>query len=269
MKNVQTAACAALVAVASLGAAQNYYSVDTVNDVLYRINPLTGAAAAVGPLGVDVDNVDLTWHNGALYAKSQSTVNGTRIYQLVTTGAWAGFAIPGGALNGGGYLGAEAAGLAGAGANLFATYSNQPPTNFYSGSFATVNPVTGALGSPSFLTTDADGLCFDSGFFWSMDVINPSLGCDLYRGAAVPTTYIGTMSYDNTLATNPVDMVGLNPTSLIAVGQTGRNLVRIFRATGARGIVTPITGIPNNAFMKGLAVEPGCVTVWWLWNRLD
>ncbi len=248
---------------AAAASAQTYYTVDTVNDVLYQINPTTGVATPVGPLGVDVDQIDLAWHNGALYGKSVSTVNGVRLYQIVTTGAWAGYAIPGGALNGGGYVGAEAAGLASNGAGLFLSYSNQPPVNFFSLSFAPVNPMTGTLGASSGLSSDIDAMGFASGQFYGMDVIAPGAGCLLYRGAASPTIFVGSMTYDTTLASNPVDLETYTSAFLIAMGQTGRNLVQVNRTTGARGTVTPITGIPGNALLRGLARDPGCRS--WLW----
>ena len=130
-------------ALAAVGHAQTYYTIDVTNDVLYRINVVTGVAVPVGSLGVDVDGTDMAWQQGALYAKTFGTGVGNRIYQIVTTGAFAGFAIPGGLLAGGGYQGAEAAGLASNGTALFLTYSNQAPVNFFSTNFGSVPPIRG------------------------------------------------------------------------------------------------------------------------------
>lgn len=240
-------------ALAAIGNSQTYYSIDVTNDVLYTINVNTGLATMVGSLGSDLDGVDMTWNQGALYAKSFGTSNGSRIYQLVTNGAFAGFAIPGAQLNGGGYQGAEAAGLAGNGAGLYLTYSNQVPIDYYSQQFGRVDPVTGLITYLSSQSTDADAMGFTGGQFWTVDIINPSAGYDIYRGATSPTTFVGNDTYDVTLDTNPVDLEYYSPTELVSVSQTGRKLVRVNRFTGLRGTVTPIAGIPANGFMKGLA----------------
>jgi hypothetical protein len=245
-----------IAALAAVGKAQTYYSIDVTNDNLYTLNVLTGAATLVGPLGADLDGVDMAWHQGALYAKSFGTSNGTRIYQIVTTGVFAGTAIPGALINGGGYQGAECAGLASNGASLYLTYSDQPPTNFYSTAFGKVNPLTGTITFVNYIPTDGDAMGFTGGQFWTVDVMFPSTGYDIYRGNTTPATFVGNDSYDTTLATNPVDLEFLSASELIAVGQTGKMLVHVNRTTGARGTVTPITGLPSNAFMKGIAREP-------------
>jgi hypothetical protein len=236
--------------------AQTYYSIDVTNDNLYTLNVLTGAATLVGPLGVDVDGVDMAWHQGALYAKSFGTTSGTRIFQIVTTGVFAGTALPGAPINGGGYQGAEAAGLASNGTSLYLTYSDQPPTNYYSTAFGKIDPMTGTITFVSYIPTDGDAMGYTGGQFWTIDVKAPGTGYDVYRGASNPSTFVGNDTYDVTLATNPVDIEYLSATELIAVSQTGRNLVHVNRTTGARGTVTPITGIPSNGFMKGIAREP-------------
>ena len=249
----------ALCGIGAFGAAaraQTYYSIDVTNDNLYTLNVLTGAATLVGPLGADLDGVDMAWHQGALYAKSFGTSSGTRIFQIVTTGVFAGTAIPGALLNGGGYQGAEAAGLASNGASLYLTYSDQPPTNYYSTAFGKVNPLTGLITFVSYIPTDADAMGYTGGQFWTVDVMFPSTGYDIYRGSAAPATFVGNDTYDTTLATNPVDVEFFSASELIAVSQTGKNLVHVNRTTGARGTVTPITGIPPNAFFKGIAREP-------------
>lgn len=249
-------ACGGLAALSTLGSAQTYYSIDVTNDTVYTLNVVTGAATLVGALGADLDGVDMAWHQGALYAKSFGTSNGARIYQIVTTGMYAGYALPGALLNGGGYQGAEIAGLASNGVSLHVTYSDQPPTNFFSTSFGKVNPLSGAITFLQYIPTDADAMGYIGGQFWTMDVMFPFNGYDLYRGAAAPATFTGNDTYDTTLASNPVDLEFFSATELVTVSQTGRNLVRVSRINGARGTVTPITGIPANGFMKGIAREP-------------
>lgn len=244
---------------ATFAGAQTYYSVDVTNDVLYKINSTTGVATAVGPIMADLDTVDMTWQQGALYAKSNSTTTGTRIYQLVTVGMYAGLALPGAAINGGGYQGAEVAGLASNGSSLFMTYCNQPPVNFYSTVFGSINPLTGTLSSPQAITTDADAMCYTGGKFWTVDVIAPGSGYQIYNGAATPNTYVGGDVYDTSLQLNPTDLEYLSSTQLIAIGQTGRFLVRLNRSNGTRLSWTPITGIPNNAKMQGIAYQPPCL----------
>lgn len=257
MKTLATLSAIAMLA--TIGSAQTYYSVDVVNDVLYKVNPTTGVATAVGPLGTDVDGVDMAWHQGALYAKSFGTTSGNRIYQLVTVGMYAGFALPGALINGGGYQGAEIAGLASDGSNLYVTYSNQPPVNFYSTNFGRINPMTGTITSPMTISTDADAMGYVGGKFWTMDVIAPGSGYQLYNGTSVPNNYVGGDTYDNALSVNPVDIENYSSNALVTIGQTGRYLVRISKLNGARLSWTPITGIPNNAFMKGIAYAPPCL----------
>jgi hypothetical protein len=256
---MKTLTCLAALALVATGAqSQTYYSVDVTNDALYTVNVFTGAATLVGPLSTDVDVVDLAWHQGVLYMKSASSVNGNRVYQVVHNGMWAGIALPGNAVNGGGYQGAEVAGLASNGAGLFATYSVAPPVNFNSNRFAPVNPMSGAFGTPQTLDYDADSMGYASGQFWAVDVVAPGSGCNIYRGVGIPGTFVGNISYDTSLDTNPVDVEDLNPTQLVSVGQTGKFLVRLFKATGMRGTILPITGIPSNAKMSGIAMNPGC-----------
>lgn len=238
--------------------ADTYYTIDVTSDVLYKINVVTGVATSVGPLGADLDGVDMAWHQGALYAKTFGTSAGNRIYQVLTTGMFAGSGLPGAAFNGGGYQGAEIAGLASNGATLFVTYSNQAPVNFFSTNFGSVNPLTGTITALNTLATDADNMSFVAGQFWSIDVIAPGSGYDLYRGATSPSTFVGNDTYDVTLDTNPVDTELYGGNWLVAVSQTGKKLVLVNRLTGARGTVTPITGtgLPANFFMKGIAREP-------------
>lgn len=243
-------------ALATTSQAQTYYSIDVTNDTLYRINVVNGNCIPLGSLGVDVDGVDLAWHQGALYAKSFGTSNGARIYQIVTTGMYAGYALPGAPLNGGGYLGAEVAGLASDGTNLCLTYSTQSPVSYYSTNIGRVNPLSGAITYVSSMSTDADAMCYVGGQFWTLDIINQWSGYDVYRGTSAPTTFVGNDSYDPTFATNPVDLDVFSPTKLVAVSQDGKNLVQVDRVTGLRGLITPLTGLPPNAIMKGLAFAP-------------
>lgn len=244
---------------ATIGNAQTYYSADVTNDVLYKINATTGVATVVGPIMADLDTVDMTWHQGALYAKSNSVNTGTRVYQLVTVGMYAGLALPGAAFNGGGYQGAEVAGLASNGTSLFMTYCNQPPVNFYSTTFGNINPLTGTLSSPQSIPTDADAMCYTGGKFWTVDVIAPGSGYQIYNGATAPNVLVGGDVYDTSLQLNPTDLEYLSSTQLIAIGQTGRFIVRLNRSNGTRISWTPITGIPNNAKMQGIAYQPPCL----------
>jgi hypothetical protein len=243
-------------ALATASQAQTYYSIDVTNDTLYRINVVNGNAILLGSLGVDVDGVDMAWHQGALYAKSFGTSNGTRIYQIVTSGMYAGYALPGAPLNGGGYLGAEVAGLASDGTTLCLTYSTQTPVSFYSTNIGTVNPLSGAITFVSTLSTDADAMCYVGGQFWTLDIINQWSGYDLYRGTPAPLSFVGNDTYDVTFATNPVDIDFFSAAKHVAVSQDGKNLVQVDRVTGLRGLITPLTGLPPTAVMKGLAFAP-------------
>jgi len=255
IRNLSTLLLAAS-ALATATQAQTYYSIDVTNDTLYRVNVVGGNCVLLGSLGVDVDGVDMAWHQGALYAKSFGTSNGARIYQIVTSGMYAGYALPGAPINGGGYLGAEVAGLASDGTNLCLTYSTQAPVSFYSTNIGTVNPLTGTLTWVSALATDADAMCYVGGQFWTLDIINQWSGYDLYRGTPAPTSFVGNDTYDVTFATNPVDIDVFSPAKLVAVSQDGKNLVQVDRVTGLRGLITPLTGLPPNAYMKGLAFAP-------------
>jgi hypothetical protein len=265
--NTKLAAIALGLATLSTSAlAQTYYTIDVANDALYTINPTTGVATFKGNFMYDIDGVDMAWHQGALYAKTFNSVAGTRVWQVLTTGMYAGLGIGGSAINGGGYQGAEIAGLASDGTNLYVTYSNQPPTNNYSTSFGRINPLTGTITFLGSINTDADAMCYTGNQFWTMDVIAPGSGYQVYRGAAIPNVFVGGDTYDNSLATNPVDMEFYSPTQLVTVGQTGKNLVRIWRNTGKRASVVPITGAPANAVFKGIAYQPPCVSWDYLHN---
>lgn len=253
-----TISALALVWLAALGQAQTYYTVDVTNDDLYKINVTTGVATKVGPLGIDINAADLTWHQGALYAGTNNASDVHRVLQIVTTGVFAGTALAGAPLNGGGYQGAEAGALASDGNSLYICYSNQKPVDFYSTNFGKVNPVTGTISFVSTIPTDADAMGYVGGKFWTMDVINPSSGYQLFNGTTIPNTYVGGDTYDNSLLTNPVDIENYSATLLVTVGQGGRHLVLVNKASGLRGVSTPITGIPSNAVMKGIAYDPGC-----------
>lgn len=248
--------CAVL---APVGAAQTYYSIDVTNDKLYTINPSTGAATLVGPLLADLDGVDLAWHQGALYAKSYGTVNGGRIYQIVTEGVFAGLALPGAPLNGGGYQGGEAGGLASNGVDLYLAYSDQPAPDYFSTQFSVVNPFTGTISAPTTIPTDADGMGFIGGQFWTVDVISVAGGVRIYRGNPAPNILVGVDTFDPSQATNPVDIEFFSQAEHVSVSGSGRNLIRIDRLTGMRVLPpTPITGIPSDAVMKGLARSRPC-----------
>lgn len=258
MKNKLASVLFGLTAMTTMSQAQKYYTVDVANDALYKINVTTGVATFIGNLGTDMDGVDLAWHQGALYAKSYGSSTGNRIWQIVTTGMYAGLGLPGALLNGGGYQGAEAAGLASNGTDLYMTYSNQPPVNFYSTTFGKVNPLTGTLTPVSSIVTDADAMGYFGGKFWTVDVINSSSGYEIYKGATIPNLYVGFDTYDNSLATNPVDIEDYNASQFVAIGQTGKYVIRLNKSNGKRASFVPITGAPANAVFKGLAFEPGC-----------
>lgn len=237
-----------------------YYSIDVTNDVLYRLNAVSGNATPIGALGVNLESTDLAWHDGALYAKSYAVSSGAAIHQIVTSGVFAGRALSGAALNGSGYVGAEAAGLASNGASLFLTYSIEPVGGYTSNRFGRVNPLTGGITYLATLATDADAMGFSGSNFWSYDNINASIPSRFYRGPLWPDTYVGAIPYDTTQATNPGDMEHLNEILLLSVSTDGRNLLRIYKSNGARGAVTAISGAPANAVFRGLALEPKCIT---------
>jgi hypothetical protein len=260
LRKLKLVALASLL-LAPLCNAQTYYTVDAANDVLYTVNVFTGIATPVGPLGVNMTNVDLAWHQGALYASDYGGPSGNRIFQVLTKGMFKGLAIPGAALTGGGYIGAGIGGIASNGANLCIAYSIETPAFNNANRFSIVNPLTGAIGAPVIVPLDVDGLGFAFANFAAINVIGPASGYDLYRGAASPSTLGGNDTYDPTLAWNPVDceiFPVLAPKRLIAVGQTGKYLVQIAYPTGLRGVAIPIAGfgLPPNFFMKGIAREP-------------
>jgi len=249
---------------APLAKAQTYYSIDVNNDVLCIVNVTTGVATPVGPVQVDLGSVALAWHQGALYAKTQGTSSGTKICQIVTDGQWIGYALQGAFLNGGTYQGAEAASIASDGSQLCLSYYPNTPTDFNSIRFGSVNPIwAGTITNIGNLIGDIDGMTFCGGHFWGIDVVNSTSGYDLYwsptgNPGVGPTALLGGDTYDNTLATNPVQPAEdyLDASQLVCMGQTGQNLVRINKSNGKRSLVTPITGLMSGGALSGLALRP-------------
>jgi hypothetical protein len=250
-------AAAASLSLAAIGQAQTYYSVDVTNDLLCAVDVNTGVATALGPLQADLTSVDLAWHQGALYAKTFGGPAGNKVCQVVTNGQWIGFALQGNFLNGGTYLGAEAAGIASDGNGLYLTYSHQAPPNNFSLRFGRVEPIwSGTIAWTANLTQDTDAMGFAGGQFWGVDVINSSSGYKLYRGTSAtgPTTWVGGDTYDP--ATNPVDVEAYSGTDLVAISQSGQNLVFVSRTNGTRTLVRPVTGLVAGGVLSGIARSP-------------
>lgn len=247
-------------ALAAVGQAQTYYSVDVANDVLCAVDVYTGVATPLGPLGVDVASVDLAWHQNALYAKTFGSPAGNKLCQIVTDGHWLGFALQGQFLVGGGYQGAEAGGIASDENSLFVTYSVEAPGGFTSNRFGRVDTIwSGLITQVAAMPYDIDAMGFAGGEFWGIDVITPGSGYKLYHGSSAsgpmtPVASPGGDTYD--VATNPVDTAYFSPTELVAISQNGHNLVRVNKLNGTRGIVTPIVGLQPGGMLNGLALRP-------------
>ncbi len=242
--------------------AQTYFSIDTTNDILCAVDVTNGLVTYLGPLQADLENCDLAWHQGALYAQTWTSPVGSKIYQIVDRGHYVGYALQGGALNGGGYSVGALGGIASNGTALHLAYSQSNPNNNYAGSFGTIAAnwqgtivQVGATIAPTF---DIDSMGFGWGEFWGVDVLQPGgTAWRLYHGTVSPTTLVpgsGSATYD--VATNPVDIEVLDANRLIAVSQNGQNLIPINRTTGLPGASIPLVGLQPNGVLKGIALRP-------------
>lgn len=100
------------------------FSVDRLNDQLVRLDPTTGVATSVGGLGLDVNVVDLAWHDGNLYGVDTRPNNTVDLLQIDTnTGAASILAT----LTSGGSNVTTAEGLASYDGNLLVGFSDRNP----------------------------------------------------------------------------------------------------------------------------------------------
>jgi len=242
-----------------------YYTIDVNNDVLCSITVPGGVVTPLGPLGIDVDAVDLGWHQGALYMKTWGTSAGNKICQVVTEGHWLGAALQGQFLTGGGYqTGAEASGIASDGIQLHITYSDGSPTVQYSRLFGQINTIwagvitADTVASP--IPDDLDSLGFAGTQFYAIDVRGPSTGTgwDLYVGSYAGSTVtwarIPGGTYD--VSSNPVDIEDYSVNDLIAVCQDGLHIRTVNRSNAAAGAPIAVTGLLPNGKLEGIAKKP-------------
>ncbi|MGE0001074.1 MAG: hypothetical protein AB7F50_11980 [Fimbriimonadaceae bacterium] len=122
-------------------------------------------------------------------------------------------------------------------AGLITTCSNQSPANHFSLILASVNPMTGALGSSSVLHWVADAMGFASSQMWTVNVVVPLLGGDISRGLTLPSLRVGNICYERTMHARPSDLEEFSPPQPFTRGQTG--------------------GLPARAKMMRLARDPG------------
>jgi hypothetical protein len=157
---------AAVSLVPGLCAGGELFSVDVETDRLVRIDDATGEVTPVGPLGVNMGNVELAWSGGVLYMLSSG--NGgfpVRLYELNTaTGQAAALPI----LTIPGEIYEVAEGFAADPTGLIGVFDTEPGNSVRSGTFGRIDPATGvvtALGSvpPGALFDggDLDGLAYD------------------------------------------------------------------------------------------------------------
>jgi hypothetical protein len=248
----------------TLSHGQTYYSVDVTIDSLCAVDVYNGQVSYLGPIQANLDRVDLTWHQGALYAQTWGTPVGNKIYQLVTDGHYLAYGLQGGALNGGGYTVGAIGGIASNGSLLHLAYSKSNPNNDYSRSFGTVQANWEGLIAPSApdvanTVHDIDGLGFFAGEFYGIDVLQPGpAGYNFYRtngpGTPVDTLVAAVGPYDET--TNPVDLEVFDNAWFVSVTQDGKHLIRINRNTGARGEHKALVGLQAGSVLKGIARRP-------------
>jgi hypothetical protein len=275
---------APLIAALSLASGQcaagELLSVDVNADQLVRVDDVTGIITPVGPLGVNVGNVELAWSGGVLYMLSCGTGGfPIRLYEL---DPWTGAAtalpplsVPGRSIE-------VAEGLASDGTGLIAVFDLESGNSTRSGTFGRIDPATGRVTTLGHVPKralldggDLDGLAYDpvADRFLGFDA-EGRIGGGTAIGVTVPTSgattgtsyipadvahgFIGhALIEGDTLIATTIDNLGWTAgsivravrngegwtvTGVLPLGSTGRfhGTVRPGAACGAADLVPPI-----------------------------
>lgn len=236
-----------------LGLCQAYYTVDTTNDWLCKVNVNTGAVSYVGYMGAGtgVTTLHLASYNGHLLAVAHAYLPNTlHIRKIVVSGSNAGLTTLFGnvwylnygwdKIGGFDYTGSSFVIVAGSGLNAYAIGTWDPNTSAWTN--------LGAIGS-----ADVDGYGYFGGKSWAVDVVDPANGVRVYAAPLAPLPLIGGDVFDNSGTGNPADLADYNANEFVAMSQTGRAIVHHSKWGGNRTAVVPLTGAPVDHVFRGLA----------------
>lgn len=250
------AGCASSAAIAQ----PRFYTTEVRSGELRIVQYGTGAVSTVGSLGVSFTNMDLAWHQGALYGLDNG--NG-RLYTINTSGPTAGQANLVGTLT---HSGAAVSGeaLASDGANLYAAFG-QPGSNL-SNRWGIVGPTTAAVTlvgpfNPNSASDEFDGAGFGNGRVWGIDLFvqGNSSSNYFYNDASTPVpagapntfqhAHASAMPFTNNDSNDLVASIG---TSLFTITTSGF-LIEFDQATGA---MLGHTQLAWSGAYRGLEVVP-------------
>ena len=182
--------CVIALTLATGARADVLYTVDYQSDQLIVFDSVQGTRSVVGPLGLDVFDVDLARLNGVLYATDAHGTGASAYTDLLVIDPATGLVASSVRVKlAGGDVYVE--GLASASGQLWVC-CDSGATGF-SSLIAAVDPLTGAMGSPTSFGTfgaDMDGLGADaSGVFHTVDANSGTLSSQLFVLGFAPTTY--------------------------------------------------------------------------------
>lgn len=233
--------------------AQSYYTVDTVNDWVCKVNVNTGAVTYVGYMGAGngVTTLHLASMNGSLMALAHAYLPNTlHVRKIAVTGSNAGLTTLFGnvwnltyttdKMGGFDYTGTSFVIVAGAAPNAYLFGTWDPSTS----AWTYLGPV-----GPG----DVDGYGYFGGKSWAVDVVDQANGVLTYSAPLAPLPVIGGDAFDPSGFGNPADLADLNANEFVAMGQTGKAIVRISKVGGFRTAVIPLTGAQSNAVFRGIA----------------
>ena len=219
--SVTLAMCALIIAVTGFepvrAKATPFFSVDRLTDELVEIDPSTGSVSVIGPLGIDVFDIDLTrTPDGRLWGLNTIYQNRVDLFEIsTTTGAVISSVQV--KIAGNGVLHAE--GLAHIGNGLVIGYSiagNSSSDGF--GDLATNGAITNAVTlSP---TADIDGLGIGAGSvtLYAVDVTGSGTFVYEIDPTNMATTLVGALS-TSTIVVN--DLLGVGSDVFIIAEETG------------------------------------------------
>ena len=243
--------CAIALALATGARADVLYTVDYQSNQLLVVDSVQGTRSVVGPLGLDVFDVDLGRLNGVLYATDAHGSGAAPYTDLLVIDQSTGLVTSSVRVKlAGGDVYVE--GLASASGQLWACCDSGTPGS--SGVVAPVDPLTGALGSVTSFSTfsaDMDGLGADAGgVFHSVDANSGTLSSRLHVLGFAPATYT-MLSGPWGSSSNPI---GINDLVFTATGLFGIDNYsgRIHRFNPSSGELLASVALAPSAFPLGL-----------------
>jgi hypothetical protein len=251
--------------------AGDLFTVDVEADRLVRMDDTTGVVTPVGPLGVDMGNVELAWSGGVLYMLSSG--NGgfpVRLYEIDTaTGAATAlpeFAIPGNIIEVAEGLAADADGLIG-------VFDTEPGNSVRSGTFGRIDPSTGVVTPMGTVPSDAlldggdlDGFTYDAtgGRFLGFDGNVVPIGgtaiaeADPVTGEVAQVAFIDASTAIGYLVHAMVEGDTLIATTIDNTGGTAGALLRASRDGTGWSVDSVLPLGPTGRYFGTVRARPGC-----------